>query len=90
MAMPVRMDEQMDARIQRLADLRKRSPDSIVFEAIPRYVAREADRESFIREAGASWKSDQDTGQYVEAKEAKVWLTTWRTDGDKAAPEYHE
>ena len=57
MATPVRIDEQMDARIQQLADLRKRSPDSIVSGAIAQYVSGEEYRESFIREAEASWKS---------------------------------
>ena len=65
MATPVRIDEQMDARIQRLASLRKRSPESIVCEAIAQYVAREEDRVSFIGEAEASWKSYQETGLHL-------------------------
>ena len=90
MATPVRIDEQMDARIQRLADLRKRSPASIVSEAIAQYVAREEHRESFISEAEASWKRYRETGLHVDAGEAKAWLSTWGSEGDEATPECHE
>lgn len=76
-------------QIRRLADLRKRLPDSIVSEAIARYVAREEHRESFIREAEASWKRYQQTGLHVDAGEAKAWLASWGTDGDEATPECH-
>lgn len=90
MATPVRIDEQMDARIQRLASLRKRSPESIVCEAIAQYVAREEHRVSFIGEAEASWKSYQKTGLHVNAREVQVWLGKWGTEGDEAAPKCHE
>ncbi|RYE68717.1 MAG: CopG family transcriptional regulator [Oxalobacteraceae bacterium] len=90
MATPVQIDEQMDARIQRLASLRKRSPESIVCEAIAQYVAREEDRASFIGEAEASWKSYQETGLHLNAREAQDWLAKWGTDGDEAAPKCHE
>jgi predicted transcriptional regulator len=90
MATPVQIDEQMNARIQRLATLRKCSPDSIVGEAVAEYVAREEDKEDFIREAQASWNHYQETGLHVDARETKAWLASWGTDGEKAAPECHE
>jgi predicted transcriptional regulator len=90
MAMPVQIDEQMNARIERIASLRKRSPDSIVCEAIAQYVAREENRESFIREAQASWEAYKETGLHVDGGEARAWLGTWGTDGEVAAPECHE
>ncbi|MDB5757833.1 MAG: CopG family transcriptional regulator [Burkholderia sp.] len=90
MATPVLIDEHMSARIQRLATLRKRSPDSIVGEAIAEYVAREEDREDFIREAQASWEKYQETGLHLDAREVNAWLASWGTDGEHAAPECHE
>jgi predicted transcriptional regulator len=90
MATPVEIDEQMNARIQRIATRHKRSPDSIVCEAIAQYVCREEDRESFISEAQASWVSYKETGMHVDGREAKAWLATWGTDGEHVAPECHE
>ncbi len=85
MATPVRIDKQMDARIQRLASFRKRSPESMVSEAIAQYVAREEDQVSFMEEAEASWKSYQETGLHLNSQETHAWLGNWGTDGDEAA-----
>lgn len=90
MATPVRIDEQMDARIQRLANFRKRSPESMVSEAIAQYVAREEDQVSFVEEAEASWKSYQETGLHLNSRETHAWLGNWGADGDEAAPKCHD
>ena len=90
MATPVEIDEQLNARVQRIATRRKRSPDSIVCEAIAQYGGQEEDRESFISEAQASWASYKETGLHLDGREAKAWLATWGTDGEDEAPECHE
>jgi predicted transcriptional regulator len=63
----------------------KRSPESMVSEAIAQYVAREEDQVSFMEEAEASWKSYQETGLHLNSQETHACLGNWGTEGDEAA-----
>lgn len=90
MATSIKIDDALKNRVQHLASLRKRSAHWIMREAIQQYVEREEARESFKREALASWASYKETGLHLTGPEVRNWLNTWGTDDEKAAPECHE
>ena len=90
MATSVKLDDDLKSRIQRLADLRRRSAHWIMREAIRDYVEREEARESFKQEALASWTAYQETGQHLTGKEVRDWLNTWSKDGETEIPQCHD
>ena len=90
MATSVKLDDDLKGRIQQLADARQRSAHWIMREAIRDYVEREEARESFKREALASWTAYQETGQHLSGQEARNWLNNWGTDEEAEIPECHE
>lgn len=77
MATSIKIDDELKSRIQHLASLRQRSSRWIMREAITQYVEREEARESFKREALASWAAYQETGQHLTGQEALIWLGSW-------------
>ncbi len=89
-ATSVKLDDELKARIQRLAEARRRSSHWIMREAIAQYVEREEARERFKQEALASWKAYQETGRHLTGEEVRAWLNTWGADEEGAAPECHE
>ncbi len=90
MATSIKIDDDLKARVQHLAGLRRRSAHWIMREAIEQYVKREEARENFKQEALASWAAYQETGLHLTGQEVRAWLNTWGTDDDKAVPECHE
>jgi predicted transcriptional regulator len=77
-------------RLKALADARQRKPHFLMKEAIRQYLDREEARESFKKDALASWQAYQETGQHLTGEEAINWLDTWGTDQEKAAPACHD
>jgi predicted transcriptional regulator len=90
MATSLKITDELKARVQRLASLRDRSAHWIMNEAIAEYVEREEARESFHREAMASWTAYQETGQHLTGLEVRSWLSTWGTEAETELPECHE
>jgi predicted transcriptional regulator len=90
MATSIKLDDEMKERVQRLANLRDRSPHWVMREAIRDYVEREEAREDFKQEALESWKAFQETGRHITGEEARAWLNTWGTDDEKEIPSCHE
>ncbi len=90
MATSVKLDDDLKRRIQNLAESRQRSPHWIMREAIRDYVEREEARESFKREALASWEAYQETGRHLSGQELHDWLRTWGTNRETEIPECHE
>ncbi|MCH8073577.1 MAG: CopG family ribbon-helix-helix protein [Proteobacteria bacterium] len=90
MATSVKLDDDLKRRIQNLAESRQRSPHWIMREAIRDYVEREEARESFKREALASWEAYQETGRHLTGQELHDWLRTWGADRETEIPECHE
>ena len=80
MATSVKLDDDLKDRIKSLAEVRHRSPHWIMRKAIRDYVEREEAKESFKREALASWKAYQETGRHLTGKEVKIWLEAWDRD----------
>ena len=90
MATPIKIDDDLKDRVQRLASLRRRSAHWIMCEAIAQYVAREEARESFKQEAVASWTAYQETGRHLTGEEVRTWLNGWGTEAETPLPACHE
>lgn len=90
MAVPLKIDDTLKKRVQRLAGQHHRSAHWIMLEAIEQYVEREEARESFKQEALASWTAYQETGLHLTGQGTRTWLDTWGTGDETAAPECHE
>ena len=90
MATSIEIDDGLKSRVQHLAGLRQRSPHWIMREAIAQYVEREEARESFKREALASWIAYQETGRHLTGQEVRTWLSTWGMEVERELPKCHE
>ena len=91
MATSVKLDDQLNERLRRLAEARQRSAHWIMKEAIREYVDREEARDGFKEEALASWVSYRETGRHLTGDEARDWLASWGDgEGVRQAPECHE
>ncbi len=90
MAISIKIDDALKARLQSLAETRQRSPHWMMREAIAQYVTREEARESFVKEAVASWTSYQQTGLHLTGEEVNAWLDSWGTDKETDLPDCHE
>ncbi len=90
MATSVKLDNELKARIQNLADAQNRTAHWIMRKAIREFVEREEARESFKQEALASWTAYQETGQHLTSQQTRDWLNTWGTDDETEIPECHE
>lgn len=86
MATSVKLDDEMLARVQELAELRQRSPHWIMREAIGQYVAREEQREQLKRDTEKAWEEFQATGQQVTAESVEEWLNSWGNEDERTAP----
>ncbi len=90
MATSLKIGDKLKLRVQKLARLRQRSAHWIMQEAIQQYVEREEARESFKKEALASWTAYQETGRHLTGPEVRAWLSSWGTEAEAELPECHE
>ncbi len=90
MAVSVKIDTQLQSRIKRLAKARERSAHWIMCKAIEDYVEREEKRESFRKEALASWQAFQETGLHLSESEIRDWLSTWGEEHEAQLPPCHD
>jgi predicted transcriptional regulator len=90
MATSVKLDLDLQDRLQQLAATRQRSAHWLMREAIKQYVEREEARESFKNEALASWAHYQETGLHLTGDEVFAWLDSWGTDAETKAPDCHK
>lgn len=88
--MSVKLDLDTRARIERLAETRRRTPHWMMREAIQQYVEREEKREAFRQDALRAWEEFQETGLHATAEEVDAWLASWGTDNELPAPACHK
>ena len=81
----LKLDSAMKARVQRLAQARRRTPHWLLREAVEQYVEREEARERLRQDALSAWEHYQATGLHVTAGEADAWLAKLES-GKRAAP----
>ena len=82
----VRLDEQLESRLNALATKTHRSKSFLAKEALTRYVEEE---ERKLREnelTMARWQEYQETGESVNNEAMMDWLGSWGTDEEKPCP----
>lgn len=85
----LKLDEETRQRIQKLADVKRRSANWLMREAIERYVAQEEQREKLRQDALAAWAEFEVTGLHVTAQEADAWMAELEAGADKEPPACH-
>ena len=86
----IKIDEDIKARVKRLAEARNRTAHWLMREAITQYVDREEKRESFRQDTLKAWNEYRTTGRNVSAEDADVWLAKLELGHDIEPPECHE
>jgi predicted transcriptional regulator len=87
--MSVKLDPDTRARLDRLAESRRRTPHWMLREAVAQYVEREEKREAFRQDTLKAWEEYRTTGLHVTADEADAWLAQLAEDNDIEPPECH-
>jgi predicted transcriptional regulator len=85
----LKLDAEIESRLQRLAEARQRSADVLIREAIEQYVEREERRGQLRREALAAWNEYQATGRHVTGDEVDAWLARLEAGEDAEPPLPH-
>ena len=86
----IKIDEDIKARVKRLAEARNRTAHWLMREAITQYVDREEKRESFRQDTLKAWEEYRTTGNHVSAEDADAWLAKLELGHDIEPPECHE
>src|SRR5471030_973824 len=89
-AIAIKIDQATQDRVNRLADLRQRTPHSMMKDALSQYLDREEKRESFRNDAISAWNEYQATGSHVDGSEVTAWLETWGEENEQATPKCHK
>ena len=85
----LKLDDDIKARVQRLANARRRSPHWLMRDAITQYVEREEEQEQFRQAALNAWADYQANGLHVTAEEADLWLAKLEAGEDAEPPACH-
>ncbi|HVZ85028.1 MAG TPA: hypothetical protein VG893_15240 [Terracidiphilus sp.] len=85
----LKLEPQLEARVQRLAAARQRPADWILHEAVEEYVHRAEQREQFHKDALTAWSEYQANGRHLTSEEADAWLAKLESGEEAAAPECH-
>ena len=86
----IKIDEDIKARVKRLAEARNRTAHWLMREAITQYVDREEKRESFRQDTLKAWEEYRTTGKHVSGEEADAWLAKLELGQDIEPPECRE
>ncbi|MEL4014002.1 CopG family ribbon-helix-helix protein [Dryocola clanedunensis] len=86
----LKLEDELKARVKKLADVRDRTPHYLMVAAITEYVAREEQRESFKQEALDSWREFQETGLHLTGDEVNDWLQSWGSEAEQGSPLCHK
>jgi predicted transcriptional regulator len=89
-AASLKLDAEIEARLLRLAEARRRSAHLLMREAVEQYIEREERREQFRKDALAAWAEYQATGQHVTSDEADAWMARLEAGEDVEAPYPHD
>ena len=85
----VKIDEDIKARVKRLAEARHRTAHWLMREAITQYVDREEKREAFRQDTLKAWEEYRTTGLHVTADEVDAWLAQLEQGNDIEPPACH-
>ena len=82
----VRLDEQLENRLNALAAKKNRSKSFLAKEALTRYVEEEERKQRENELTMARWEEYQETGETVDNEAMTDWLDSWGTDEEKSCP----
>jgi predicted transcriptional regulator len=85
----LKLDAETKARVQRLADLRRRSAHWLMREALAQFLDREEAREQLRQDALTAWGAWKADGLHASADEADAWLAQLEAGDEMAPPECH-
>ena len=85
----VRLPVDLHARIVSLAEIRQRTPHSVMLQALEAFISREEQRESLRQEARTAHEEFMRTGLHVTAEEADAWLAELAAGHDTEPPKCH-
>ena len=85
----LKLDAEIRARLQLLAERRRRSAHWLMREAITQYLEREERREQLRQEALAAWAEYQATGQHATEEEVDAWLARLEAGQEAKPPTPH-
>ena len=82
----VRLDEQLESRLNALAAKTHRSKSFLAKEALTRYIEEEERKQRENELTMARWEQYQETGETVNNEDMMNWLDSWGTDEEKLCP----
>ena len=82
----VKLDAEIRARIDNLAQVRQRTAHWLMREAIQQYIEREEKREAMRQDVIKAWNEFQETGLHVPEEEVDTWLASWGTESELPTP----
>lgn len=85
----IELDDALKERVEHLAEIRRRTPDRIMRDAIAQYVDREEKRESLRQDIVKAWDEARETGLHATSEEIERWLSSWGDEDEHPAPECH-
>lgn len=85
----IKIDDDIKARVKRLADARHRTSHWLMREAIHQYVEREERREAFRQDTLKAWEDYRTTGLHATDAEVDAWLAQLDQGNDIEPPECH-
>ncbi|MFT4195453.1 CopG family ribbon-helix-helix protein [Ottowia sp.] len=85
----IKIDDDIKARVKRLADARHRTAHWLMREAITQYVEREEKREAFRQHTLKAWEEFQQTGMHLTGEEVDAWMARLEAGEDAELPACH-
>ena len=82
----VRLDEQLENRLNELATKTRRSKSFIAKEALLRYLDEEERKQLENELTLARWQEYQETGEVVAHSDVMDWLDSWGSDQESVCP----
>jgi predicted transcriptional regulator len=85
----LKLSPELKSRVQRLAEMRRRSTHWLLCDAVEQFVEREEKREQFRQDALTAWRAYEADGLHATAEEADAWLAKLEAGVPAEAPECH-
>ncbi len=82
----VRLGEQLEKRLNVLAEKTRRSKSFLAKEALIRYIEEEERKQSENELTLARWEEYQETGETINNEDMVEWLESWGTEQEKSCP----
>jgi len=81
---PVKLDQDLQARIDQIAKDRRSAPSLVLREAISQYIEREEKREALRCDMLNAWDEFKNSGMHSSAEQVQSWLASWGAQNDMA------